>query len=600
MGKIKIPSQDTIKRIAAGEVIERPASVVKELVENSLDAGAKKIIIELEEGGKKLIRVKDNGEGMTKEDAAICLKRYSTSKIRNFDDISRLSTLGFRGEALPSIAAISQISILTKSKAEPIGTSVEAEDGKITCLADGSSRREKITEQASPEGTIVTVKNIFYHTPARKKFLKTDSAELRHILNVVTKEALAHSEIFFQLSHNGKQLINTPARNNNLGKITDFWGKDFANELIPLNIKNELFQTSGFICKPFLARRKAGLQYLFVNNRAVSSSLIAAACKKGYQPVIPNERQPQVFLFLKIDPKETDINVHPSKDIIKFHKEREIFEHIEEGVRNCLKNANLIPEIFFSKPTFKNIPFSKTFSNGASTAKKQNISLNLNKPFINPVRTPEKAFISNGVKEKEQDYELISEKLNIKTQLNNTYLLGEDTEGFFLLDQHAAHERILYEKLKNEIKQSVIQVQNLLIPNTIELNKNEAFTITENLVNLKKMGFNIEPFGQNTFIIHSVPRIIKKLSPSVIVLDIAEELQDVGEKLSIEERTEKILTTVACKAAIKAGDNLTDEEIKSLMRQWGNTDYHNWCPHGRPALIRFSWNEIEKRFNRKE
>ncbi len=576
MGKIRIPPEDTIKRIAAGEVIERPVSVVKELIENSLDAEARKIVIELEEGGKKLIRIKDNGEGMARGDAEICLKRYSTSKIREFSDLAKLHTLGFRGEALPSIASISRLSILTKSKEEPIGILVEAEDGKI----------KTITEQASPKGTTVTVKNIFSHIPARKKFLKNDRVELRHILNAVTREALAHPKVFFQVFHNGKQLINSPARDNNLDKITDFWGKNFARELIALNIKNELFEADGFICKPFLARRKAGLQYLFVNGRPISSSLIAAACKRGYQPVIPEERQPQVFIFFTINPKEIDINVHPAKDIIKFQQEQKIFESISEGVRNCLKNTKLLPEVFFSKPTFKNISHPGTFTKGMLTA--------------NPVRKLEEGFLSNGVKENEEEYALILEKLNIKAQINNTYLLGEDTEGFFLLDQHAVHERILYEKLKKEMKTSAVQVQNLLIPETIELNKNEASVIAENSETLKNMGFNIEPFGQNTFIVHSVPKIIKKTSASVIILDIAEELENMEEKLSFEECTEKILTVVACKAAIKAGDKLTDEEIKSLITQWQKTDYRNWCPHGRPAVIRFSWNEIEKRFNRKE
>ena len=578
MGKIQVPPKDTIKRIAAGEVIERPVSIVKELVENSLDAEAKRIIIELEEGGKKLIRVKDDGEGMARDDAELCLKRYSTSKIRNFNDLLRLSTLGFRGEALPSIAVVSQLSILTKSKDDLIGTLVEAEDGDI----------KRIVEQASPEGTTVTVKNLFSHIPARKKFLKQDSVELRHILNIITREALAHPQVFFQLLHNGKQVVNTPSRSNNLDKIIDFWGKDFASELIPLHARNPLFQLEGFICKPFFARRKSGLQYIFVNGRSISSGLIAAACKKGYQPIIPEERHPQVFLFFTINPQEIDVNIHPTKDIIKLPKENEIFEAIAEGVRNCLKNAELLPEIFFKKPSVKSGILPKIFTKIPSSQEGKSISLD----FTESIKTP--------IKEKEGDYVLISEELNIKAQINNTYLLGEDSEGFFLLDQHAVHERILYEKLKKEMKSSTVQVQNLLLPETIELSRQEAPIITENLDILKQLGFNIEAFGQNTFILSSAPKIIKKVSPSILILDIAEEIENIDKNLSIEEFTEKILTVVACKSAIKAGDKLKDEEIKSLINQWENTDYRNWCPHGRPAVIRFSWKEIEKRFSRRE
>jgi DNA mismatch repair protein MutL len=583
MGKIRIPPQDTIKRIAAGEVIERPSSVVKELIENSLDAGAKRIIITLEEGGKKLIRVQDDGEGMIREDAEVCLKRYSTSKIRKFDDLLKLSTLGFRGEALPSIASVSQFSLLTKSKKELTGTLVSAEDGKI----------KSITEQASPEGTIATVRNLFFHTPARKKFLKSDSAELKHILNIVTKEALAHPKVYFQLSHNGKQTINTPSRNNYLDKIIDFWGKDFGSELIPLKVENSLLSFEGLICKPFFARKKSRLQYIFVNSRAISSRLIVAACKNGYQPVVPEERYPQVFLFFKINPDEIDVNIHPSKDIIKFHKENEIFQIVSGGVRECLKNAELLPEIFFKKKHLKGRvapKISRSFYLGKEDKipiKEKNIKLD-----FSGIKKP-------SVKEKEEDYVIGTENLSIKAQINNTYLLGEDEEGFFMLDQHAVHERILYEKLKKEIKNSKIQVQNMLLPETLELSKNEASVINEYLDILKKMGFGIEIFGDNTFIINSVPKIIKKTSPSVILLDIAEEIDNMGKTTSIEERTEKILTMVACKSAIKAGDKLKKEEIESLISQWEATDYKNWCPHGRPAVIRFSWKEIEKKFNRR-
>ena len=346
-----------------------------------------------------------------------------------------------------------------------------------------------------------------------------------------------------------------------------------------------IFQVEGFICKPFFARRKFGLQYLFVNGRSISSSLIAAACKKGYQPVIPNERHPQVFLFFTIDPKEIDVNIHPSKDIIKFQKENEIFESVCEGVRNCLKKAELLPEIFFKKPHATIKTFPKSYTSTPLAQKEKNISLRFSEPVI---------------KEKEEEYSLVSQKLNIKAQINNTYLLGEDSEGFFLLDQHAVHERVLYEKLKKEMRTSTVQIQNLLIPETIELNKQEASLITENWDILKNLGFNIEPFGQNTFLVNSVPKIIKKVSPAVLILDIAEELEDIDKKLSIEECTEKILTVVACKSAIKAGDKLKDEEIRALINQWETTDYHNWCPHGRPVVIRFSWKDIEKKFNRKE
>lgn len=584
MRKIQVPPQSTIKRIAAGEVIERPASVVKELVENSLDAGTKKIIVKIEDGGKKLIEVKDDGEGMSREDAELCIQRYSTSKLREFDDLFKLSTLGFRGEALPSIAAVSQFSLLTKSKDELVGTFIEAENGKI-------KRKE---EKASPKGTIISVKNLFLHTPARKKFLKKASTELRYISNIINKEALANPRVSFQLISNGKQIINTPNRNNISDKIKDFWGKNFTDELIPLKIKNPLFQLEGFICKPFFARRKTGQQYIFVNGRPISSRMIAAACKQGYQPVIPEERHPQVFLFFKINPEELDINIHPTKNIIKIQRENEIFGAIVEGIRNCLKNAELLPEVFFKKSQNKYKDFSQIIKNiNFQRAGNLPIRGKIADLGFSEVKKPE-------IKEKQQGYITGLENLNIKAQLNSTYLLGEDSEGFFLLDQHAVHERILYERFKGEVGTSAVQIQNMLIPETVELGRHEASLINEKLDTLKNMGFNIEVFGENTFIIHSIPKIIKKISPSVILLDIAEEFDNMDKATSMEECTERILTTIACKAAVKAGDKLENEEIESLIKQWETTDYKNWCPHGRPVVIRFNWKEIEKKFSRRE
>ncbi|HIE43236.1 MAG TPA: DNA mismatch repair endonuclease MutL [Candidatus Omnitrophica bacterium] len=579
MGKIQLLSEDTVQRIAAGEVIERPASVVKELIENSLDAEATKITIEVEGAGKKLIRVKDNGIGMDRRDAELSLKRYATSKIKNFNDLFSLYSLGFRGEALPSIASVCRLSLLTKLRNDLVGTLIEAEDGKI----------KRIVDAASPGGTIITVRDLFFHTPPRKKFLKSDNIEFRHILNVVTKETLAHPLVSVQLFHNGRRIVSTPPRERIMEKIVDFWGKDFTSQLLPITAESSLFQLEGFICKPFFARRGQRMQYIFVNGRPISSRLIVSAVKEGYQPVIPEERYPQVFLFFRVEPANLDVNIHPTKNIIKFRQEEDFFSQIREAVTNTLKEAHLLPEIFL-KGTGK----KSKIATGTGTRRMKTGAQKI-KPLEFDKQKPPK------IKETEEGYTPpLFEESRIHLQINNTYLLGEDSEGLFLLDQHAVHERILYEKLKKGISSSTLRGQNLLIPETIELSKEEALLLTEHLEILKGLGFTIEPFGENTFIIHSIPGVIKKISPSVIILDILEEIEGFERKPLLEELIERILTVIACKSAVKAGDKLDRKEIESLVTQWQNTTYRDWCPHGRPAIIRFSYREIEKRFSRRE
>jgi len=570
MGKIKVLPSSTVQRIAAGEVVQRPASAVKELLENSLDAKAHHISLKIEQGGKKLIWVQDDGLGMDKEDAQLALQRYATSKINNFADLNLLSTLGFRGEALPSIAAVSHFSLQTKSPDDLTGTLLEAEGGKI----------KKVTETGTPPGTIVEVKNLFYNIPARKKFLKSDGVEYQHILRVITREALCHPEVAFKLVSNGREMLNSPSQGNCQEKIGDFWSKEFAEQLIEIKAEDSYFNLFGFISKPFYTKKKSGSQYIFVNKRPVSSRMVVSALVKGYQPIIPAQRYPHAFLFIEIDPAQIDVNIHPSKEEIKFGDEKAIYERITQAVRNCLKEADLLPEVFFSQKRTE----PRVISRGAE------------REYV----PSQKISGKKEVQEEKAEYvPLLQTEEEIKAQLKNTYLVGEGKEGFFLLDQHAIHERIIFEQLKKGWAKKDVKVQNLLMPQTLELSREEASLLKEHLQTLKDLGFTLEPFGENTFLVRSLPSIIKKTSPLTLILDILEEIKQLPGKPSLETFVDKILIVIACRSAIKAGDKLKGEEIESLLRQWRKTEYPNYCPHGRPTVVNFSWKEVEKKFSRK-
>jgi len=584
MTKIKVLPDEIANKIAAGEVVQRPASVVKELVENSLDAQSTKIVVEIIDGGKNLIRVADDGEGMDREDAVLSFERFATSKISTAKDLDAITTFGFRGEALPSIAAVSKVKLITRTKDSISGTLIKIEGGKI----------KEVTETGAAIGTVVEIQNLFFNTPARRKFLKSNITEAAHINNVVYQNALSHPEVSFKLTHNNQEIINVAATSNAKERILYFVGKELAEHLIPIEFKNDLIEISGFLTKPTYTRRDRNLQSIFVNQRYVINNTVTHAIYQGYHTLLPKDRHPIIIIFIKIDPRKIDVNVHPTKREIRFHSESQIHDLLVDVIRKTLAQANLIPEVTthqqksvvsFEKPMIKPTP-----------PQQQEIPLPVYTPPT-PVITsqpiaPSTPLLTPRLSKLESELQPIG-------QVFNSYIIAQSKESMFIIDQHAAHERVLYEKLMSEaINEVALPSQILLIPITLETDYKESAILIQNIPTFNSLGFEIEEFGQNSFIIRSIPAVLEKGDPKELVFELIYELQSVGKNKTPQEIKEKILISISCHSAIKVGDKLAQEEMESLILQLSQTQLPFTCPHGRPVIIKMSLNELEKRFMR--
>lgn len=532
--QIKILPEDLINKIAAGEVIERPASVVKELVENSIDAGASQIVVEIQKAGKKLIKVLDNGCGMTQEEITIALQRHSTSKISSLEDLYNIKTLGFRGEALPSIASVSKL---------------------------------KIEPNPSGQGITVEVKDLFYNTPVRKKFLKTDATELGHIGDIISKYVIAYPEISFKFISDGKPLLISTGSGKLLEAIIAVFGSELAKELIEVNLDFDKGKIYGFVSRPTLTRVDKSYEIFYVNRRYIRNFFLNRALEEAYRSLIPNNRYPVGIIFMEIDPKEVDVNVHPTKREVKFLRTQEIMEVIIKSTKTAL-----------SKP-IESHQFNVGFIESSSSIPEKGEW----KPGMAEVFFPE---LSKG--SIQYSYPVY--------QLKNTYLVTTDGEDLILIDQHAAHERIIYDQLSK--KKIINNKQPLLIPETIEFPPKESLILQENLEYLRHLDFDIEEFGNNSFILRSVPAISGKINPKQLLTDIISEIQELGKSVQLEVKQEKILKIIACHSAIKAGDKLTVSEMNQLITDLYTTQNPTTCPHGRPTMIRIKEEELAKKFGR--
>ncbi|MCM8793460.1 MAG: DNA mismatch repair endonuclease MutL [Candidatus Omnitrophica bacterium] len=553
--RIIILPPEIVNKIAAGEVVERPASVVKELVENSLDAKADLIVVEIKDAGRKLIKVIDNGIGMVKEDALICTKSHATSKISSAKDLEKISTLGFRGEALSSIASVSWMHIITRSVEEELGTELEIEAGEI----------KNVREIGAPKGTTLAVRNLFFNTPARKKFLKSQATELTHIIHLMEKFSLAYPGVNFRLIHQEKELFNFLPQKDLKERIKDVLGKEILENLLELNFKNDSFKISGFISKPNFSRLDRYGEFFFVNKRAVINKTLSHAVARVYQELLPKEHFPVVVIYIEIEPNLIDVNVHPTKREVRFQNERIIHDVLAEAIKETLTKTSLIPEIkekIFPLPKGgikeKSFPYPASFFQESELLTPE-ISLLRKTPFL---------------------------------QVANLYIITSDEEGILIIDQHAASERIIFDALsKKEIPR---EIQTLLIPEVVNLGIRETEILRENLDTFKELGFRIEEFGKNTFQIKAVPAVLSK-SPKELILNILSEIQ---EERVIKLDREKLLSLIACHSAIREGNQLEEIEISRLINDLKNTKFPWTCPHGRPTMIRLSWEELRKRFKR--
>lgn len=560
--KIKVLSEDTINKIAAGEVVERPASVVKELVENSLDAGGTQIDIEVNAGGKNLIRVADNGCGMEKDDAVLAFERHATSKINSADDLFRIDTLGFRGEALPSIAGVSRTELITRTSETESAIRIKIEGGKLL----------EVKEEGAPYGTMVSVKNLFYNTPARRKFLKSTNTELTHIINTISNYSLVYSKCGFKLIHNEETVIEIFPKDTLKDRIAVLYGKETSDKIVELNNEKEGIRITGYAGTPVFTHPNRTLQLAFVNKRPISSRAISYAIYEAYGNLIPKGRYPVVFLFIEIHPESIDVNVHPTKKEIRFGDDRIIKDIIRETIWNALNVRESVSAGI-------NSSMQTTADKGFGYMPLHSLPASWNM----------------------REETLLTEKSEGRNvlQVLDAYIIAESEDGLEILDQHAVHERILYEKIKSVMTSGYQDSQRLLIPINIELSIVEAKMLKDEIPLFKELGFSIEDFGNSTFIIDAIPPVMDKADISEFIKDVLNEIKETKGFSIGGHIKDGIIKLMACRAAVKQGDKLDNMEIRKLINDWINLKFPYTCPHGRPAVFKMTRDELDKKFQRK-
>ncbi|HKZ34591.1 MAG TPA: DNA mismatch repair endonuclease MutL [Patescibacteria group bacterium] len=584
MGKIKILSDDLVNKIAAGEVVERPASIVKELVENAFDAKASSIRVEVEEGGTKRILVTDNGEGMDKDDVKECVKRHGTSKISTLDDLLQISSYGFRGEALSSISAVSELTIKSKPSTGVAGTTLFLKGGIP----------EYVSSVGMPQGTSIRVDNLFYNVPARKKFLKNPATELRHIADIVTDNAFSHPEIGFLLSHNKKPVFDLSERQTLEERIRSLLGEQVSISLVPVFFDHPHLHISGYITKPQTASETKYRQYTFVNGRRVRDMIVAKAVREAYGPLLPHTSNPIFLLFLTLPFDSVDVNVHPRKEEVKFINTSFIYTAVRNAVSHALQKEDLTFIGQFPSKTHIDLPATKFQDEGKADS------------FAQP--RPITLFQEKRIRISDAEMDaLFEEKLVVQKQdvlqVHNLYLITQTPKGILLLDQHAAHERILYEHFvdlfQKEKKNRDSQI--LLVPLTFDLPFGEATILKENLETFRILGFDIEEFGKNSFKMTAVPTVLQERPQLDLTKLINEVISDfIQEKpiRDVDQRSLKVISYLSCRSAVKAGDPLNIREREEIVTKLLHTKTLYTCPHGRPVKMEVTLQELGKLFKR--
>ncbi len=562
---IKVLDPKVVSRIAAGEVVDRPASVVKELVENSLDAGSSQISIEVRGGGVSLIRVMDNGIGIPSGEVELAFDRYATSKIGNLDDLESISSLGFRGEALPSIAAVAQVDIVTCAVGETVGTYLSLKDGVI----------ENKGSQGHPQGTTVTVRNLFRKVPARLKFLKSPATENSHIANVVSQYALTFPEVKFTLFIDGRAALRTPGSGHLIDSVIEVYGVEVGQNMLEIKTRDRGWENgtvypgiTGMVGSPAVSRSGRGYLSFFINRRWVNSRLLAWAVEEAYHRLLPQGKHPIAIINISLPHQEVDVNVHPTKTAVKFRNEHMVFTTVQKAVRRALVELMPVPKIEATATTYVSTP----------QPRQAVLTSSLSSPINSPLVAAQTPAVSLPV-------------LRILGQLSSSYIIAEGPDGLYLIDQHAAHERVLFERIKHQRSRQEIEVQGLLKPVTFEVNPKQEEVLKSHYQNLAEFGFSIEPFGDRTYLVRAVPVLLYNK-------DWAGMVRQLLDSLSGGDWAESIAVSIACHSAVRAGQALTDDEMRELIRQLEQTAIPHTCPHGRPTMIRLSSGQLEREFSR--
>jgi DNA mismatch repair protein MutL len=603
MSRIRLLPETVASQVAAGEVVERPASVVKELIENSIDAGARKIDIVIRRGGISVVRVIDDGCGMDRDDGLLSLERHATSKIRSAADLQAVATLGFRGEALPSIASVSRFRLTTREAGAVAGTEIVVNGGKIDIVRDGGEA----------PGTQVEVRSLFYNLPARRKFLRSENTESRNIEHQIHLQAISHPRIGFSLVRDDRMLFQLPAAVTLSDRIRDLYGTELLERLVEINSASSgKTRVGGFIGQAGLSRQTRAQQHVFVNGRAIESGLLTAAIREGYHTALMKGQYPVTFLFLELDPATVDVNVHPAKREVRFRDPTAVRDAIVRSIQQTLERGRLAwqekfrappialvavpgkpapdfklrPEVAAPEEFHRELPHLGRTVAGVETVARVVDPGRAIKPDEAPSRAPVRRDAA------QQQFQIIG-------VLSKLYVLMENADGLVLVDQHAAHERILFEELRRRMEEQGVPTQKLLLPQTFDVPPRDADWIERNISILQKMGIGIESFGPGTFKIDSLPGFLNVSDPAQFMRKVIDDLKSAGNSTSLVRLGEEMIAKTVCRHAVKANDPLRYPEVEKLIRDLLACDLPYCCPHGRPTMIQISLAELEKKFGRK-
>jgi len=647
MGRIRILSDQVANQIAAGEVVDRPASVVKELLENALDAGATRILVEVEAGGRKLLRVVDNGTGMVRDDALLAFERHATSKIRSSDDLLSIATLGFRGEALPSIASISRLELETRAAAETSGTRLEIVGGKIF----------RVEDAGLPAGTTIAVRDLFFNTPARRKFLKAESTELSHVTALVTHYALAHPDKHFSLHSATNALLIAPPVQNVSERIFQIFGKDTLDQLVQLTTEQRFDRTglpepppwkrdegyqpsdpgflriSGFVSKPELQKLNRNSIYVFVNRRLIRDRLILHAVSEAYRNIIPPTSFPVILMFLEMPPHEVDVNVHPSKTEVRFRQQSYIHDFVRDSIRNTLIKARPATGFLAALTANPHTSAALVPASSPSPAESDAEPLKDSEPAISaddavpfaltePARELEDVKLPFAISAAEQSVNWAGheceqswdtqtlpeggEPANLNSlaslkplgQLRESFILAVNDEGLWIVDQHVAHERVLFEKILRAREVESVERQRLLMPMLIDLQPHQMVLFAGIAQELERNGFEVEPFGPHTLAIKAAPVGLEGRHLERMLMEVLEQAGNPVQSENLGTLRTRIAASIACHAAVKINMPLDPRRMEWLLAELARTEHPTSCPHGRPIALRYSWKDIQRAFQR--
>jgi DNA mismatch repair protein MutL len=605
---IQLLPDNIANQIAAGEVIQRPASAVKELLENAVDAGATEIKLIVNDAGKALIQVIDNGKGMSETDARMAFERHATSKISNIDDLFRIKTMGFRGEALASIAAVAQVELKTKREEDEAGISIEIENSIV----------QKQEPVAAATGTSIAMKNLFFNVPARRNFLKSNPSELRHIMDEFIRVAMAFPEVFFSLTSNGQEVFHLE-RGTLKQRIVQILGNNYNAKLVSVQEKTDYLDISGFVGKPETAKKTRGDQYFFVNNRFIKSAYLNHAVMSAFAEMIPKDSFPMYALFIDLDPAQVDINVHPTKQEIKFEDEKIVYAFVQSAVKHALAQFSITPTLDFELDAgiqhldAVNKPVTEEHRSSASSSSLFQTFTQKNKAHFIEKRS-ELAHWKDFYEKPAVDHTLVQHQPIIPSlekaliseqpaedckpvQLHNAYIIVQNEKGYLLINQQNAHERILYERYSSAVEGKAIATQQSLFPATIDLAPADAVLLGELIPDLQLLGYRLEPFGSGTFVIQGTPADVEQANERTAIEKMIEQYKHFSNDLKFSKR-EKLLRSLSLQRSVKAGTSLTESEMVSLVNDLFTCSIPNATPTGKPTYMSFKKEEMDKMFGR--